>query len=293
MAGNAPSLGGAGEAGVDPNAPSEGPLDPRDVVIYQVNLRAFSDQGFSGVTARLEQIQALGVNVIYLMPVTPVGMVNSVNSPFCVRNYLEVNPEFGTLEELQSFVSEAHQRGMAVILDWVANHTAWDHPWITEHADWYERDGGGAIRPAQVGGFVWEDVAQLNFSNQAMRQSMIESMQYWIDTVDSDGFRFDFSDGPPIDFWIQVEQSLRANNEKPLILYAEGGRQDNYQAFDYNHGFSFYDALKQMFGAAQAPATRVEDENAVQYQAAGDMNRLVRYRLQRVQGLHAPISEDI
>jgi 1,4-alpha-glucan branching enzyme len=112
----------------DASAPVTGVPDPRDAVIYQVNLRAFSDTGFQGVTDRLDQIRALGVNVVYLMPVTPVGVLKSANSPYCVRNYKEVNPEFGTLDDLRALIAGAHQRGMAVILDWVANHTAWDNP---------------------------------------------------------------------------------------------------------------------------------------------------------------------
>jgi glycosidase len=261
-----------GDAGAFAGAP-----DPRDAVIYQVNLRAFSDKGFQGVIDRLDQIQALGINVVYLMPVTPVGVLKSANSPYCVRDYKGVNSEFGTLDDLRRLVVESHKRGMAVILDWAANHTAWDHAWITDHPDWYERDSNGVIQPAKVGGFVWNDVAHLNFANQDMRAAMIDALRYWILTVDTDGYRFDYTDGPPIDFWIQANGNLRTIPGHKLILYAEGGRLDNYKAFDYNHGFSFYDALKQMFGGAQAPATRVEDENAAQYQGAGDSNRLVRY----------------
>jgi glycosidase len=128
-----------------------------------------------------------------------------------------------------------------------------------------------------VNDFVWTDVAKLDFANQDMRASMVDALKYWITTVGNDGFRFDFTDGPPIDFWIQANDSLRSSTDRRLILYAEGGRQDNYRAFDYNHGFSFYDALRQMFGDAQAPATRVESENEAQYRSAGEANRLVRY----------------
>lgn len=280
-AGNATSAGNSAMGGLTGGGTSAGPFagapDPRDAVIYQVNLRAFSDRGFRGVTERLDQIRALGVNVVYLLPVTPVGIVKTANSPFCVRSYKDVNPDFGTLDELRALINGAHERGMAVILDWVANHTAWDHPWITEHPDWYERDQNGVIQPAKVNDFVWNDVAKLDFSNQAMRLSMIDALQYWISTVGNDGFRFDFTDGPPIDFWLQANGKLRSSNARPLILYAEGGRQDNYKAFDYNHGFSFYNALRQMFGDAQASATSVENENEAQYKSAGDANRLVRY----------------
>jgi glycosidase len=255
--------------------PFSGVPDPRDAAIYQVNLRAFSGQGFQGVTARLDQIQALGVNVLYLMPVTPVGVLKTANSPYCVRDYEAVNPEFGNLDDLRRLIAEAHKRNLAVILDWVANHTAWDHPWIAAHPDWYLRDGGGNIQPAKVNDFVWADVAQLDFNNPDMRKAMIDAMRWWIFTVNSDGFRCDYADGPPADFWAQAIGNLRTIGTHKLILYAEGGRQENYKHFDYNHGFSFYDALRGMFGGG--PATRVEAENEAQYKLAGESNRLVRY----------------
>src|SRR5450755_4183735 len=120
--------------------------DPRDVTIYQVNMRAFSaTHNFQGVTARLDQMKALGANVIYLMPVYPVGVLKSVNSPYCISNLDTVATEFGTLADLRSLVDGAHSRNMAVILDWVANQTSWDHAWITQHPDWYQHDGSGNI----------------------------------------------------------------------------------------------------------------------------------------------------
>jgi glycosidase len=255
--------------------PFAGVPDPRDAAIYQVNLRAFSDKGFQGVIDRLDQIRELGVNIVYLMPCTPVGILKTANSPYCVRDYKAVNAEFGTLEDLRKLIEEAHKRGLAVILDWVANHTAWDNPWIEAHPDWYAKDGSGKIAAAKVGGFEWSDVAQLDFSKSEMRLAMIDAMRWWIFTVNCDGFRCDYVDGPPVDFWKQASASLRSISTHKLILYAEGGRQENYQAFDYNHGFSFYDALKGMFGGG--PATRVEAENDAQYKQAGESNRLVRY----------------
>jgi glycosidase len=255
--------------------PFTGVPDPRDAAMYQVNLRAFSDKGFQGVVDRLDQIRELGINVLYLMPHTPVGILKTSNSPYCVRDYMAVNAEFGTLDDLRKLIEEAHKRGMAVLLDWVANHTAWDHPWVTAHPEWYAKDGGGNILSPKVGGSTWSDVAQLDFSKNDMRKAMTEALRWWIFTVNCDGFRFDYTDGPPIDFWQQANGSLRSITSHKLILYAEGGQQSNYQAFDYNHAFSFYDALKGMFG--NGAATRVESENEAQYKQAGESNRLVRY----------------
>src|ERR1700712_3393074 len=119
----------------------------QDADIYQVNMRAFSTAGnLAGVTARLDSIKALGINVVYLMPIYPVGTLKSVNSPYCVKDYKSVGSEFGTLTDLRSLVDGAHSRNMSVMLDWVANHTAWDHPWITDHKSWYVQDASGNIK---------------------------------------------------------------------------------------------------------------------------------------------------
>src|SRR5687768_4947407 len=126
--------------------PFTGVVDRQDAVIYQVNMRTFSAQGnFAGVMARLDSIKALGANVIYLMPIYPVGVHKAINSPYCVRDHMKVNPEFGTLNDLRALVDGAHSRNMSVILDFVANHTAWDHVWINPHKDWYKQDASGNI----------------------------------------------------------------------------------------------------------------------------------------------------
>src|SRR3954468_1313573 len=131
---------------------------PKDAIIYQVNMRAFSAAGnLQGVTARLDSIKSLGVNVVYLMPVYPVGTVRSVNSPYAVKDYKAVGTEFGTLDDLRTLVTEAHNRNMAVMMDWVANHTSWDNTWINNRS-WYKQDASGNI--VSPAGF--SDVAQLN-----------------------------------------------------------------------------------------------------------------------------------
>jgi len=130
--------------------PFSGVPQTSDAVIYQVNLRAFSNEAtFKGVTARMDSIRALGVNVVYLMPVYPVGVLKSaggLGSPYAVKDYKAVNPEFGTLEDLRSLVNAAHERNMAVMLDWVAGHTAWDNAWLSDKS-WYKQDENGNIIP--------------------------------------------------------------------------------------------------------------------------------------------------
>ncbi|HNS17033.1 MAG TPA: alpha-amylase family glycosyl hydrolase [Bacteroidales bacterium] len=224
-----------------------------DIVLYEVNIRALSATGdFQGVIDRLDEIRALGANVIWLMPIHPVGQINSVNSPYCVQNYKEVNPEFGTLQHFQELVRQAHNLDIAVIIDWVANHTSWDNPWIT-NKDWYTQDGlGNIIHPS---GTNWQDVADLNFGNAPMRLSMIEAMEYWVNVADIDGFRCDAADFVPFDFWQQAITALTNDLDKQLILLAEGARNDHFTAgFQMNYAWDFYNKLKGVFTQNQSAA---------------------------------------
>jgi glycosidase len=217
-----------------------------DIVMYEVNLRALSQTGdIKGVTGRLDEIKALGINVIWLMPIYPIGQINTVNSPYCVRNYKEVNPEFGSMSDFKELVNKAHDKDIAVVLDWVANHTSWDNPWIV-NKDWYTQDGNGNI--ISPPGTNWADVADLNYANQAMRQNMIEAMEYWVTTTDIDGFRCDAADMIPFDFWQQAITALDSANEKGLIMLAEGARVDHFTAgFQMNYSWNFYNKIKEVF----------------------------------------------
>ncbi len=250
--------------------------DRQDAVIYQVNVRAFSQSGnFAGVTARLDSIKALGVNVLYLMPIYPVGVLRAVNSPYAVKDYLAVNPEFGALADLRALVDGAHARGLSVMLDWVANHTSWDNAWIAAHPDWYLRDAAGTILSPPNTNYT--DVAQLNFSSAPMRLAMIAAMKSWVYTANVDGFRCDYADPMPVDFWQQAVDTLRHVGTHKLLLLAEGTRRANFTAgFDYNFGFGFYDALKRVYGKGEG-ATAFDALNASEYAGASSGQQVVRY----------------
>ena len=250
--------------------------DRQDASIYQVNMRAFSaSSNFQGVIARLDAIKALGVNVIYLMPIYPIGSVNSVNSPYAVKDYRAVNTEFGTLADLRALVDGAHSKNMSVILDWVANHTSWDNAWISTHKDWYLQDASGNI--VSPPGMGWNDVAQLNFTNAAMRLEMIKNMKYWIYAANVDGYRFDYADGPPVDFWKQAIDTLRNVTTHKLLLLAEGNRSNHFTAgFDFTFGFSFYGQLKSIINNNQ-PATLIDALNNSVYINASNGQQVVRY----------------
>jgi glycosidase len=255
--------------------PFSGVPDPQDAVIYQVNMRCFSStRNFQGVIDRLDNIKALGVNVIYLMPIYPVGTLNAFNSPYCIKDYNSVGAEFGTLTNLRSLIDGAHSKGMAVILDWVANHTAWDHPWISAHKSWYLQNGSGTILSPP--GQSWTDVAQLNFSNDTMCNTMIDAMRYWVFTANCDGFRCDYAAGPPASFWSTAITNLRGITTHKLLLFAEGDHSSDYTSgFDYNFSWNFYGNMKQIKDGSTA--TLIDASNIYDYTGATGTQQVVRW----------------
>lgn len=218
-----------------------------EMVVYEVNLRSYSNAGtINGLKTELDHIQSLGVNVVWIMPLYPIGQERGINSPYSISDYEDVNPEFGSLDDLKRLVNEAHSRDMAVILDWVANHTAWDHPWISEHPEWYSQDeDGNIISPPGTG---WEDVADLDFDNQDMRNEMIEAMSFWVKEAGIDGFRCDAVDFVPQDFWSEAIDGVDEVTEKDLIWLGEGGESWNFTAgFEFNYSWDFYGRIKNVY----------------------------------------------
>lgn len=228
----------------------------QDTVVYEANLRAFG--GFKALESHLNVIKSLGVNVIWLMPVQPVGKVRSaggLGSPYATADYGAVNPEFGTAGDLRSLVRAAHANHIGIILDWAADHTAWDNPWVTAHPDWYKHDPSGKI--AIPAGTNWNDVAALDFSSQPMRSEMVRSMQGWITAFDLDGFRCDAADRLPSDFWKQAISELRVSSHKRLLMLAEGFPASDYEeGFDLTYGWDFGNRLHEVY--AGKPATELK-----------------------------------
>jgi 1,4-alpha-glucan branching enzyme len=254
--------------------PFTGIPETEDIVLYEVNLRAFSSSGdLQGVIERLDELADLQVNVLWLMPIHPVGQVNSVNSPYSVQDYKAVSEEYGTLNDLRALTDGAHARGMAVMMDWVANHTSWDNDWISNKS-WYSQDGNGnIIHPA---GTNWLDVADLNFSNQKMREAMIDAMKYWVYEANVDGFRCDYADGVPFDFWKQAIDSVRSIEGREFVFFAEGARNDHFNAgFDLNFGWHFYGAIKEVF--AGQPVSRIFTANTNEYASVPAGKHWVRF----------------
>lgn len=218
----------------------------QDIVMYEINLRAYSPAGnIQGVIDRLDSIALLGVNVLWLMPIHPVGILKGINSPYCVQDYKAVGSEYGTLSDLRRLTDAAHARGMAVIMDWVANHSAWDHPWI-QNEGWHTRNAQGQV--VHPPGTNWLDVADLNYQNSAMRAAMQDAMLYWLYEANVDGYRCDYADGVPFDFWQDTWTKIHSIPGRQFILFAEGSRPDHFQAgFDLNFAWSSYSILQQVW----------------------------------------------
>ncbi len=214
----------------------------RDGVIYEIFPRAFSPQGnFNGVTARLDDLKALGVNILWLMPIHPIGQEKkkgTIGSPYAVRDYYGINPDYGTKEDFKKLISEAHRRGMKVIIDIVANHTSWDSV-MMKWPEFYEHDARGQITYPHD----WYYVAKLNYRNPKLREYMTEMLKYWIREFDLDGFRCDVAEDVPTDFWETARAEL--DKIKPdIFMLAEGHKPElEVKAFDLDYSWPLHTAL--------------------------------------------------
>ncbi len=233
-------------------------------VIYEVNIRQYSPEGsFVAFTKDIPQLKQLGVKVIWVMPVFPIsetkrkatnGKFTSelpeeerakyLGSYYAVTDFTKINPEFGTIEDFRELVKTAHDNDIYVILDWVPNHTGWDHVWIKEHPEYYSKNEAGDIIHPE--GTDWTDVADLNYDNQDMRKEMIADMLYWIEKENIDGFRCDVAGGVPIDFWEQAIPQLR--EKKPLFMLAEASEAELLKddLFDMCYGWGFHHLMKDL-----------------------------------------------
>lgn len=216
----------------------------KNAAVYQINIRQFTAQGtFSAAAEQLNRLKDLGVKILWLMPVQPIGELNrkgTLGSPYSVRDYYGVNSEFGTADDLKAFIAKAHQLGLYVILDWVANHTAWDNVLVKQHPEWYLRDWKGDFRPTPW--WDWDDIIELDYSNSDLRRYMTGAMKYWVQEFGVDGFRCDVAGFVPLDFWEQARKEL--DSIKPVFMLAEfEGRDFHAKAFDMTYGWTWHQAL--------------------------------------------------
>jgi cyclomaltodextrinase len=232
------------------------PVWVRDGVVYEIYPRQFSEAGnFAGVTAQLDRLKELGVNVLWLMPIHPIGQEKKkgpVGSPYAVRDYYAVNPDYGRPEDLKRLVSEAHRRGLKVIIDIVANHTSWDSV-MMKTPGFYVRDASGKITYPHD----WSDVAELNYDNPQLRRYMIDMLKFWLREYDMDGFRCDVAAEVPTDFWEQARVEL--DKVKPdIVMLAEADKPELLvRAFDLDYSWPLHGTLNDvMFGRRPASAFR-------------------------------------
>ncbi len=224
-------------------------------VIYEIFPRSFSPEGnFNGVTSKLDQLQKLGVNVLWLMPINPVGQVQkkgTEGSPYAVRDYYAINPAYGTKDDLRHLVEEAHRRQMRVIIDIVANHTSWDSVMMS-HPAFYKHDAQGKI----ISPYTWTDVAALDYSNPDLRRYMTDMLLYWIRDVNLDGFRCDAAGEVPTDFWENARKELdRAH--PGLLMLAEASKPELLRsAFNLDYSWPLMATLNNVIEHG-APATSV------------------------------------
>ena len=225
------------------------PAWARRAVMYEVNVRQYTPQGtFTALRTHLPRLKALGVDVLWLMPVQPIGKLKrkgGLGSYYSIANYRAINPEYGSVADFSAFVADAHRQGMKLILDWVPNHTAFDHPWITQHPDWYlHRPDGTVSNAVNESGTEtdWTDVAQLNYDNADMRRAMVADMRWWLDVMKVDGFRCDFATGVPMDFWVDARRQLAAARPDVFLL-AESESPALGDAFDMSYGWELHHLL--------------------------------------------------
>ena len=219
----------------------------RDGVIYEIFPRNFSASGdFNGITAKLDELRDLGVNILWLMPIHPNGeklKKGTFGSPYAVKDYYGIHPDYGTTNDFKNLVIESHKRGMKVIIDLVANHTAWDSVMMAT-PEFYKRDANGKITPPVP---EWTDVAGLNYANPKLREYMIAMLKHWVTEFDLDGFRCDVAGMVPTEFWEQARAELQ--KVKPdIFMLAEASKPELLvKAFDADYAWPMHATLNKMF----------------------------------------------
>ena len=217
--------------------------------IYEVNVRQFSKEGtFKAVEKELPRLKRMGVETLWFMPITPIAQKNkkgTLGSQYAAQDYTSINPEFGTLEDFKSVVNEAHKMGFKVIIDWVANHTGWDHVWTKTHPDFYLMDP--KTNDFQIASGM-DDIIELNYQNPKMREAMIEAMKYWVRETDIDGFRCDLASWVELDFWQQAKPEVETI--KPLFWLGEYDELDNPDyatVFDASYSWKWMHLTKDFY----------------------------------------------
>lgn len=219
----------------------------RNATIYELNIRQFSEEGsFRAVERELPRLKEMGIDIIWLMPVHPIGKLHrkgTLGSYYSVKDYFGINPEFGTEEDFRCLVKAIHDAGMYVIIDWVANHTSWDNAMVTDHPEWYRKSRKDTFQSTRWRDY--DDIIELDYSHPGLRQYMTEALKFWIREYDLDGYRCDIASFVPIDFWENAREELDAI--KPVFMLAEAeDRELHRKAFDATYNWTLWNILHQL-----------------------------------------------
>ena len=230
----------------------------KDGVIYEANIRQYSESGkFQDFTKDIYKLKDLGVKIIWLMPIHTISKTNrkgTLGSYYSISDYKAVNPEFGNKDDLDELIKEAHKHDMLVILDWVANHTGWDHKWIENKPDYYTKNENGEItdpiNPSTGESWGWTDVADLNFDNMEMQNEMIKAMEYWVKEYDIDGYRLDAAHSCPVSFWKKSIERLKKIKNVLMLAESDGyhtGGFELIELFDMSYNWSGHHVLNRIY----------------------------------------------
>ncbi len=212
----------------------------RNATMYEVNIRQYTPEGtFNAFSDHLPRLKELGVDILWLMPVNPIGVINRkgpLGSYYSVKDYKGINPEFGTMEDFISLVNKTHDLGMYLVIDWVPNHSSWDNTLISEHPEWYAKDSlGNMFSP-----YDWTDVVQFDFDQQGLRDYMTETLIFWLQETGIDGFRFDVAHQIPTDYWNSLRPVLLETYPDVLMLAEAENRELHEKAFDITYAWEFH-----------------------------------------------------
>jgi len=217
----------------------------KNMVLYEVNVRQYTEEGtFNAFAEHLPRLKALGIDVLWFMPTFPIGIVNrkgELGSYYSVKDFMDVNPEFGTLDDFKNIINKAHELGMYVMLDWVPNHTSWDNQLTVDHPEFYAKDSTGKFTPPK--GTDWTDVIQLDWSQKGLQDYMIDAMSFWV-KMGVDGFRVDHPHNTPVEFWERTRTEL--NKIKPVLMLAEHEEAPGFmeKGFDMNYAWELHHLMK-------------------------------------------------
>lgn len=225
----------------------------KEGIVYEIFPRSFSREGtFKSITKKLPYLKDLGVTILWIMPIHPIGELNrkgNLGSPYSVKNYFEINPEYGTKEDFKELVMEAHKFGFKVIIDEVLNHCAWDNELVKKHPQWFTHDKDGNLIPPNSN---WTDVVDFNYDNPELRKYMIDMLKFWVKEFDIDGYRMDVSELVPTDFWEAARTELE--KIKPQFWLSEGTLPEHHlKAFDMTYSWNVYDLFKPLLNDEKSP----------------------------------------